>query len=367
MAEAVHDRLAVVDGLRGVAILAVIFEHFYFPSLVPFITPEYFADYPYDLNFWWLAVNLFFILSGFVLYRPYRGKMREMKAGDFYRHRFFRLMPLFTFMVLVTSLLRTFPVGQRIEEALLDLSTANLFTTGHWFSTLNGSWWSIGIEIWFSLLFPLLWWASRRSGAWRLYWAVAGVAYLVRVFGAGFPFGVNYNLNPVKDCVLARLDDFVLGFVLCETYVKGELKLPPALMFLLGALLFAATAHGWALRAEGSLSSFQVAALNNLAQGAFFLMSLACLRSQGLLRRLLTLWPLRVAGAMCFSLYLFHGAVMVMAQQISGYEQNVLDLAYMGIVTVLLSAFTYRYIEFGRVLDWRALFLLSKTGNGVQG
>jgi peptidoglycan/LPS O-acetylase OafA/YrhL len=252
--------------------------------------------------------------------------------------------------------LRPWPAGTRIEEALLAITTANLFTYHHYLSFLNGSWWSIGLELWFSFLFPFLWWSSRKTGVLRLYFYVALLAFFVRLQGANFSYSYDSTLNPIKDSVLGRLDDFVLGFVLYEAYSKGKLMFPPAILFLLGAILFVMTVHGWDVRANNQLSDLQTAALYNLAQAAFFLMSLAALRSQGLLKAVLTLWPLRLCGAMCYSLYLWHGAVM--AQLTVGWDHRPLDIIYLPVVTFLLAAYTYRYIEFGRIRDWRPLFLL---------
>ncbi len=63
-------RLAEINGLRGIAILAVVWHHLSF-ALVP--TPPHLWGMPTEPVLWngWMGVNLFFILSGFVLYLPY--------------------------------------------------------------------------------------------------------------------------------------------------------------------------------------------------------------------------------------------------------------------------------------------------------
>lgn len=356
MNEQNYERLPVMDGLRGISIFAVMYQHFFCPMLSSYFVPG-FPEVPAPyFSFGWLAVNLFFIHSGFVLYRPYADKIREMSFSDFYRRRFFRLMPLFAFMILVATLLRPLTAEVRIQEALLALTTLNLYTFYHWFSPLNGSWWSIGLELTFSLLFPLLWLASRKSSAWKLYAYVALLAFFVRMQGAGFEFKDSFNLNPIKDSFLGRLDDFVLGFALYETYRSGKVKVPSAILFLVGAALFVLTVHGWDQRNLGVLNAIEIAALHNLAQAAFFLMSLAALQSAGLLKRVLCLWPIRLAGAMCFSLYLWHGVIA--GSLLEGWEESGWAIGYLLFTTAALSAFTYRYIEFGRIRDWRALFLL---------
>ncbi|RQS08467.1 acyltransferase family protein [Burkholderia sp. Bp8991] len=69
-------RLAEINGLRGIAILAVVWHRLSF-VLVP--TPPRLWGTPTELVLWngWMGVNLFFILSGFVLYLPYAAGKRS--------------------------------------------------------------------------------------------------------------------------------------------------------------------------------------------------------------------------------------------------------------------------------------------------
>src|ERR1019366_5166991 len=96
-------RLAVINGLRGYAILGVIYFHligvfFNRPGWFTFSIgnlPVFPLTY---LGHGWLGVDLFFILSGFVLYLPYANGSRELKTKDhlwtFYKNRASRLLPL---------------------------------------------------------------------------------------------------------------------------------------------------------------------------------------------------------------------------------------------------------------------------------
>src|SRR6185503_5637229 len=87
-------RNAFIDLLRGVAILGVVLHHLFWPSLDS-------AAYRLDssgvslffFNNGWLGVSLFFVLSGFVLYRP--GIVADRASiFDYYRSRAIRLWPL---------------------------------------------------------------------------------------------------------------------------------------------------------------------------------------------------------------------------------------------------------------------------------
>ena len=80
-------RLAVINGLRGYAILGVMYFHivavFFNRAGSDLFLIGNFPIFPKTfLGHGWLGVDLFFILSGFVLYLPYANKTREIKTKD---------------------------------------------------------------------------------------------------------------------------------------------------------------------------------------------------------------------------------------------------------------------------------------------
>ncbi len=76
----------ILDGLRGVAAIMVIFYHIF----------EAFATSPLDQNFnhGYLAVDFFFILSGFVVAYAYDDRWGKMRVKDFLKRRLVRLHPM---------------------------------------------------------------------------------------------------------------------------------------------------------------------------------------------------------------------------------------------------------------------------------
>ena len=76
----------LLDGLRGVAALMVIFYHVF----------EAFATSPIDqqFNHGYLAVDFFFILSGFVIGYAYNDRWKTMTTKDFIKRRLIRLHPM---------------------------------------------------------------------------------------------------------------------------------------------------------------------------------------------------------------------------------------------------------------------------------
>ena len=95
----VHYRghLPALDGVRGMAILLVLLSHFtlreYWPS----------ERLYYIVQSGWIGVDLFFVLSGFLItgiLLDSRGKPNYF--GNFYRRRALRIFPLYYFVVIVT-------------------------------------------------------------------------------------------------------------------------------------------------------------------------------------------------------------------------------------------------------------------------
>ena len=72
----------ILDGLRGVAALIVIVYHVF----------ELHAGTPVPHGY--LAVDFFFILSGFVIGYAYDGRWGKMTTGGFFKRRLIRLHPI---------------------------------------------------------------------------------------------------------------------------------------------------------------------------------------------------------------------------------------------------------------------------------
>ena len=83
--------LPQIDGLRGVAICAVIFQHAFSHGISPALVATGVVGFPYLVDSGWMGVSLFFILSGFVLSLPYTGAETKFydpaQAIAFYRRR----------------------------------------------------------------------------------------------------------------------------------------------------------------------------------------------------------------------------------------------------------------------------------------
>lgn len=79
-------RFEILDGLRGVAAMIVVLFHLF----------ETYSSGPSDqiINYGYLAVDFFFVLSGFVIGYAYDDRWRQMSVLGFFKRRLIRLQPM---------------------------------------------------------------------------------------------------------------------------------------------------------------------------------------------------------------------------------------------------------------------------------
>jgi peptidoglycan/LPS O-acetylase OafA/YrhL len=150
-----------IDGLRALAIVPVIVFHF-FPSKFPL---------------GYLGVDLFFVISGYLITRIMIDKheTKTFSFRDFYVRRARRILPATLSVLIVTSL---FSIGllsstdllRYTESLVATLSfVANIYfwRTGGYFGTNDElkpllNMWSLGVEEQFYLIFPIVLFAIFR-------------------------------------------------------------------------------------------------------------------------------------------------------------------------------------------------------------
>ena len=157
--------IPVVDGLRFVAIAAVILHHL--NGFVTKRTAEW-ATAPRDFSLFHVlhlgncGVPLFFALSGFILGMPFLEKIQAKQSfslRNYYLRRVTRLEPPFVINLLLITVLLIVVKGQAIGDIVLHLLASLVYLHGliyeQW-STINGVSWSLEIEVQFYLIAPFL-------------------------------------------------------------------------------------------------------------------------------------------------------------------------------------------------------------------
>ena len=153
------SRLPGLDLLRAIAIVWVMLFH-------SFLIGGLGDNFSWLSRFGWMGVDLFFVLSGFLIgsqvLKPLaRGEPLDFR--DFYRRRAFRILPAF---LVVLALYETVPTfreepGMQPWWQFATFTVNFLIDYGH--NKAFSHAWSLCVEEHFYLLFPLLaWWLTRR-------------------------------------------------------------------------------------------------------------------------------------------------------------------------------------------------------------
>lgn len=307
--------MAAIDGLRAIAVLMVVAFH-------------YLGRYPNDytglsippmVDFGWLGVDLFFVISGYCI------AMTASRAGSlaiFWGRRFGRIYPAYIAGVLLTFALVT-SFGLPGKEVSAVQAVGNLvFLNALGFPPVDGVYWSLIVELKFYCIYGLLLCISRRPDV--ILTGMAGI------------FAVGLGLR------LVGIDHF-------DRLIRPE----HIVLFLIGAALFFAHAHAnsvaqkryYAIAVTGFVASFATGAYDTVVPYAavILLAGMAIIAS----RRLPVfsmLWPV---GLVSYSWYLLHqniGLLIIRALTGAGYGDAIaIGAAVLG--TFALSVMLYFTFE----------------------
>lgn len=287
-----------LDGVRAVAVLAVMAHHF---------EPTFTGGF--------LGVDVFFVLSGYLittLLVDEHDLRAHVSLGRFYARRGLRLLPaLLPLFALVTVLWSLRPYPSTFGP--VGSSLAVVAYVGNWIVAANrdglgylSHTWSLAIEEQFYLLWPLAFiWSMRRATKARIGAWLFGLAALIGIVRAAgwLVLGTTALLYVTP----TRADGLLLGCGLALV-LRALPRLPlwrvarrPAVGWLALATLlglFVVTAEPEPFAYLGGMS------VGVLAAGA--LIAHLELTPMGVLGRILALQPLPAIGRISYGLYLFH-------------------------------------------------------------
>ena len=152
-----------IDGLRAIAILLVVVFHFF----------------PARLAGGFIGVDIFFVISGFLISRIIFRKLEtaEFSFIEFYTHRARRILPALVTILLATHAAGWFmllpdafgKLGKHVAGSAAFVQNIVLLREDGYFDTASElkpllHLWSLAIEEQFYLLYPLILWAAWRLG-----------------------------------------------------------------------------------------------------------------------------------------------------------------------------------------------------------
>ncbi|MGV3512936.1 MAG: acyltransferase family protein [Novosphingobium sp.] len=285
-------RYPVLDSLRGLAALAVVFHH------IPAVAGLSAAGF--DANFGRM-VDLFFVLSGFVIAASYSAKLSAgFSFSRFIWLRWGRVWPLHAAMVTVFALsmlalgllrpeLRTHGLMAGQGDPT-DLPIAYLLLQGV-VPSLGIIWnhpsWSVSVEMLLYLL-AAAGWKLAGSRIWMAWLTLAVAVLTFAAFGGAFS-GLTSNIG-------RGVGGFGLGLVLHRAFERSSA--PQLSTTVATALELAAVgAVGAVLWGSDSLMAFDLAATALVALSAL---------QRGLVSRVLCAAPFQWLGTMSYALYMVH-------------------------------------------------------------
>ena len=225
------------------------------------------------------------------------------------------------------------------------LTTYSVFTDADFMGSFNWVLWSLMMEIWFSILFPILLWMISKTSIYKAGIIVLVISLVSRLMPQMFPQSGHFL------AILSRLDDFYVGFLVCYLfYQKQSVLRVYQKRMLLGSICVLVFACLYSHLVQDS--HFSVFG-NNFFQLGFGMFTLTLLLSEGWDAKLFSFKPLQLLGMMCFSIYVWHG---VLIKPLVSEQFNALDYPFYFIVVFVLSALTYRFVEFGTEPPFRKLF-----------
>lgn len=281
------ERIELINVLRFFAAVSVMMYHYTFMF---FYRGNSYIDFPllrYIFHYGYLGVDLFFIISGFVIAMTAKGRSWK----EFAISRAVRLYPAMWFSVSVTAIFFFVAHWYRLGENLVSISTylANMSMVPSLFHErmVDGSYWSLMVEIKFYFLIFLL----ILCGLYR-YFEYITIAFSFALFIATFIMHLPGN----------NASYFAAGILFYAIYEKG-LSLVRALSICLLCLVSTYYASSRSVElSQGYHTVFSGLTISLFIVSFYVLFTLISLKKIYLKKR----YVYGVLGAVTYPIYLVH-------------------------------------------------------------
>jgi peptidoglycan/LPS O-acetylase OafA/YrhL len=200
--------LSGIDTLRGLAVILVILYHFF-----ELLGLQKHILYPYVVSIGQLGVPLFFIISGYLIYKSIDNKIKNynLKLGilRYSISRLFRILPAYYFNFSIVLLISVFFLDnhyifsfQFIKQIFSNLTLSSYFIYQSSGLGLNGAYWTLSIEMLWYFLAPFLFIFIKKD---YYYYLIIFFSFLYLLSIDLGLFDIIFHLDKTKENYIAKL------------------------------------------------------------------------------------------------------------------------------------------------------------------
>ncbi len=322
-----------IDFLRSIAVVFVILYH-YFPNI---------------LSKGYLGVDLFFVISGFLIsYQIYTQTIeKKFSLKDFYVRRIKRILPASLFTLILVFFASLYLMTDNDFFSFLKSSIYSLFFSANFFFWTNGGYfgpndelkpllhlWSLGIEEQFYLIFPLIFIFLIKI------FKKKKIIFFVILFITFLSFILNILLlkiggsNPAFFLLPTRIWNLSFGILAMLLFIdKKKTHTNFEASFYIFLIFF------------GVLYEVPVLPTNFLIIFSTFLLLTKELPKNFVFKKLVQNKYFNYIGLISFSLYLWHWPILVLFKYYYVYEVSFIIKILSLVLMFILSIFSYHIIE----------------------
>ncbi|MET4878796.1 acyltransferase [Morganella morganii] len=291
------------------------------------------------INEGFIGVTLFFILSGFILSYSYQDRLsnKTISISEFYIARIARIYPLHIITLLISIHFFTINItGITIFLSNILLLQAFIPHPDYYFS-LNAPSWSISVEMFFYLLFPLFIKLNNRTLL-LLSFTIIFVKIIIAIFSDELQHAMLY-ISP-----LLRLPDFLIGILIYRLRKNYPLELPRhttnILQFTSIIILFVFVFMSDKINIAHRYDIYYIIPMGLIIFSLSF--------NSGVIADILSYRTIVYLGEASFSLYMTHQLIIRYLVEINE-KYNILPIVYFFIFVILTCIITsllfYKFIE----------------------
>jgi len=323
-------KIEVLDGVRGLAILLVMFYHFSIPFQHHIKTNNIDILLAKILQTGWVGVDLFFVMSGFLITSILlQTRVTTSYFKNFYVRRVLRIFPLFYAVLLILIIILP-SMFIYMEKSTLVMQENSLWfwtylvnfkiaSIGSFSGFQGGYMWSLAIEEQFYLIWPIIVFCYHKNIA-RLSMIIIVLSIILRII---LMHCYGFSATSVYVLPFTHIEGLLFGACLSVIYKNGSLNkvysavFYPALVISLGVLLFVLIEYKRFVFYDYYTAMFGLFSVAILA--ALLVLKLLLALEQENKVIIVNIFESRVLnkfGGLCYGLYLFHHPIGVIVNKL---------------------------------------------------